>query len=133
MGKGTDYERKLASTLDEAGWGVVRSGGSGSGTKDNRPDIIAGDGQRVWVIEAKYSSGPRIYLDPEEVEQITSLATSLRAEPVVAPRWHSRKVDGVEADWYPISPYVLPETPSGNFSIKAHEVIEKTVPLSDRL
>ena len=130
MGKGSDYERKLTKTLDDAGWGVVRSGGSGSATKNDRPDLIAGDGERVWVIEAKYSSDPIIYLSPGEVEQIVSLAESLRAEAVVAPRWHSRKVEGVEADWYPVSPHVLPRTASDNLSVKAHEVVDRAHPLS---
>ncbi|MEM2165420.1 MAG: Holliday junction resolvase, partial [Candidatus Bathyarchaeia archaeon] len=39
--KGVDYERLLARKLSKLGFAVVRAPSSGSGTRIERPDIIA--------------------------------------------------------------------------------------------
>lgn len=130
MGKGSGYERKLANALDEAGWAVMRSGGSGGGTDNDRPDVIAGNAEYRWVIEAKFSSDRNIYLEPHEVEQIRTLAAGWGMEPVVAVRWNTRAVEAAtEADWFPVAPEFAGRTPSGNYSFNVEEIHERFEPL----
>lgn len=130
MGKGAAWERKLANELDDAGWAVMRSGGSGGGTGNDRPDVIAGDGAHGWVIEAKYSTARNIYLEPHEVDQITTLAAGWNMEPVVALRWNTNKTNGAEvADWFPVSPAVAGRTSSGNYSFNVETIQQRYEPL----
>lgn len=134
MGKGAAWERKLTNELDDEGWAVMRSGGSGGGTDNDRPDIIAGDGDHGWVIEAKYSSDRNIYLEPEEVEQITTLAAGWNMEPVVALRWNTNKTNGAEvADWFPVSPAVAGRTPTEKYSFNVEEIQKRFDPLAEFL
>lgn len=134
MSKGSNWERDLANILDEAGWGVLRCGGSGGGTSDDRPDLIAGcpeDG-RLWVIEAKYKSGRNIYLEPQEIAQIRQLATAFGGEPIVAARYDSRSVDA-EADWYLFKPHQLPTTGSGKYAVRVADLGGAEKRLSEEL
>lgn len=125
MGKGAEYERDLANTFDEApGWSVVRSGGSGSGTTGDRPDLIAGNGDRVLVVEAKYSSDRYIYLTEAEANVLASVAVSFNAEAVAALRWNSKQVEGAEAEHYLAPLSAASETPSGKLSFKAPEIVD---------
>lgn len=131
MGKGSDWERKLVRRLDRGGWGVLRSGGSGGGTDDDRPDFVAGDGSRFWVVEAKYCSDPLIYLEPEEVAQILVLAEAFGGTPIIAARWNANQVDGVEAEWYLFDPRQLPRTDSGNYAVRVSDLGGHEVLLSE--
>lgn len=134
MGKGSAYERKFNNVVDEAdGWATGRISGSGSGTDENRVDIVCGNGTYQWAVEAKYSSSPNIYLDEEEVTQIVSWAECVGVMAVLAPRWNSREVDGVEADWYIVPPFEAGRTPSGNYSLNAQTVAESYPALSEFL
>lgn len=131
MGKGADWERKLARHLDDAGWAVMRSGGSGGGTDDNRPDLIAGDGEYGWVIEHKFASRRNIYLDAQEVEQIRTLANGWGMEPAVVLRWNTNQVDAATvADWYAVVPGAAGRTESGRYSFNVESIMETFEPLS---
>lgn len=130
MGKGSNWERKLANRLDDAGWAVMRSGGSGGGTDNDRPDVIAGTDEYRWVIEAKFCSDRNIYLEPSEIEQIETLAEGWGMEPVVMVRWNTREVNAASiADWFPVAPGFAGRTPSGNYSFNVEDVLEQFKPL----
>jgi len=132
MTKGDRYERKLANVFDETpGWAVIKTGSSGRGTSEDRVDLMVGDGYVVWVVEAKYSSSPNIYEAPEKVEALRDYARAFKGEPVIFPRWNTRKVDCVdEADWYPVHVDFLSQTDSGNYAINASTIVEQFEPLS---
>ena len=66
--KGDRRERELVTALDEAGFAVMRAPASGSATERELPDVLAGDGETFYAIEAKSSAGDPIYLSGEEVD-----------------------------------------------------------------
>ena len=85
---GTRVERALCRAFDDAGWMVMRSPSSGAATTRDQPDVLVGNGEHVLAIEAKYSSGERIYLDPEsDVEQLLAFGAGFGARPLFATRW----------------------------------------------
>lgn len=132
MGKGQDYERKLARFLESEGFEVMRSGGSGGGTDSARADLIAGDGSFMWAIEMKFSSSPNVYVDEEEVRNLCAVSDAMGLTAVVGVRWHSRKVgQGVEADWYLVPPEDAERTPSGRFAFNPEWVVEEYPPLAE--
>ena len=61
--KGDRRERELVNALDERGFAVMRAPASGSATDRDLPDVLAGDGETFYAIEAKSSAGAPIYLD----------------------------------------------------------------------
>lgn len=77
--KGERRERELVNRLDEIGFAVMRAPASGSATERDLPDLLAGDGERFYAIEAKSSSGDPIYLDNAEVEALMFFATKFGA------------------------------------------------------
>lgn len=130
MGKGSDWERRFGNHLEDAGWGVMRSGGSGGGTSGDRPDLIVGNGAFGWVVEHKFASSRNIYLDEQEVEQIRALADAWQMEAVVVLRWNTRQVDAAEnADWYPVIPSAGSRTDSGKYSYNVESIQSSYPPL----
>jgi len=109
--KGDRRERELVNRLDEAGFAVMRAPASGSATERDLPDVLAGDGERFYAIEAKSSSGDPIYLDWEEVEALTYFAENFGAEHRIAVRFDRE-------DWYFFKRSEVHQTPGGNFRIK---------------
>lgn len=82
-------ERKLVNKLDDAGCAVMRALASGSATDRELPDVLTGDGQQFYAIEAKSSSSDTIYIDEREIENLTYVADNFGAEPLI----------GVRLDW----------------------------------
>jgi len=72
--KGDRRERELVNRLDDAGFAVMRAPASGSATDRDLPDVLAGDGETFYAIEAKSSAGDPIYLTGEEVESLIFFA-----------------------------------------------------------
>jgi len=93
--KGDRRERELVNRLDEAGFAVMRAPASGSATERELPDVLTGDGETFYAIEAKSSAGDPIYLDGAEIEALLFFARNFGAKPRVAARfdredWYSR-------------------------------------------
>ncbi|MFC7167267.1 Holliday junction resolvase Hjc [Halospeciosus flavus] len=109
--KGDRRERELVNRLDEAGFAVMRAPASGSATERELPDVLAGDGEVFYAIEAKSSSGRPIYLDGEEVEALLFFAQNFGAKPRVAARFDRE-------DWYFFHPGDLYTTDGGNYRVK---------------
>jgi len=114
--KGDRRERELANALDEAGFAVMRAPASGSATERELPDVLAGDGEQFYAIEAKSSSGDPIYLTGEEVEALIYFAQNFGAKPRIGIRFDRE-------DWYFFHPGDLHVTDGGNYRVKKETAI----------
>lgn len=134
MGKGSDYERKLAKTLTDHDWAVMRAGSSGSATTDDRPDVLAGNGNHAWAIEAKFASERNIYVEEAEVDALVRFAERLGVQAMLLPRWNTREVEAADvADWYVVPAFRAGRTPSGKYSLNVQTVTEAFEPLDSYL
>jgi len=109
--KGDRRERELVNELDAAGFAVMRAPASGSATERDLPDVLAGDGDRFYAIEAKSSAGDPIYLSGEEVEALIYFARNFGAKARIAVRFDRE-------DWYFFHPGDLHVTDGGNYRVK---------------
>jgi len=109
--KGDRRERELVRLLDEAGFAVMRAPASGSATARELPDVLAGDGEVFYAIEAKSSAGDPIYLDGEEVYALVYFARNFGAKPRVGVRFDRE-------GWYFFHPDELYTTDGGNYRVK---------------
>jgi len=109
--KGDRRERELVNELDAAGFAVMRAPASGSATERELPDVLAGDGDQFYAIEAKSSSGDPIYLSGEEVEALLFFSRNFGARARIAVRFDRE-------DWYFFHPGDLYTTDGGNYRVK---------------
>jgi Holliday junction resolvase len=109
--KGNRRERELVNELDERGFAVMRAPASGAATDRELPDVLAGNGDRFYAIEAKSSAGDPIYLTGEEVEALVYFAKNFGAKPRIAARFDRE-------DWYFFHPGDLHTTDGGNYRVK---------------
>ncbi|WP_247003285.1 Holliday junction resolvase Hjc [Halosolutus gelatinilyticus] len=114
--KGDRRERELVNALDDAGFAVMRAPASGSATERELPDVLAGDGDVFYAIEAKSSAGDPIYLSGEEVEALTYFARNFGAKPRIGVRFDRE-------DWYFFHPADLYVTDGGNYRVKKETAI----------
>ncbi|WP_331235633.1 Holliday junction resolvase Hjc [Natronorarus salvus] len=109
--KGDRRERELVNLLDEAGFAVMRAPASGSATTRELPDVLAGNGETFYAIEAKASAGNPIYLTGVEVEALVYFARNFGAKARIAVRFDRE-------DWYFFHPGDLYITDGGNYRVK---------------
>lgn len=109
--KGDRRERELVNKLDEAGYAVMRAPASGSATERELPDVLAGNGENFYAVEAKSSAGDPIYLDNEEVYALVYFSRNFGAKPRVGVRFDRE-------DWYFFHPDDLYQTDGGNYRVK---------------
>ncbi|PSP79294.1 nucleoid-structuring protein H-NS [Halobacteriales archaeon QS_4_69_225] len=109
--KGDRRERELVNDLDGAGFAVMRAPASGSATERELPDVLAGDGETFYAVEAKSSAGDPIYLSGDEIEALVYFARNFGAKPRVAVRFDRE-------DWYFFHPGDLYTTDGGNYRVK---------------
>jgi len=109
--KGDRRERELVNALDESGFAVMRAPASGSATERELPDVLAGDADRFYAIEAKSSAGDPIYLTGEEIEALVYFSRNFGAKPRVGVRFDRE-------NWYFFHPGDLYETDGGNYRVK---------------
>lgn len=109
--KGDRRERELVNLLDEAGFAVMRAPASGSATDRELPDVLAGNGDVFYAVEAKSSAGDPIYLSGEEVEALVYFAENFGAKPKIGVRFDRE-------DWYFFAPDDLYQTDGGNYRVK---------------
>ena len=116
--KGNRRERELVNALDDRGFAVMRAPASGSATERELPDVLAGDGEDFYAIEAKSSSGQPIYLDGEEVEALLFFARNFGANPRLGVRFDRE-------DWYFFHPGddAVHVTDGGNYRVKKETAI----------
>ncbi|MFC7008784.1 Holliday junction resolvase Hjc [Halalkalicoccus salilacus] len=109
--KGDRRERELVNRLDEAGFAVMRAPASGGATQRDLPDVLAGNGDVFYAIEAKSSAGDPIYLTGEEVEALVYFARNFGAKARIGVRFDRE-------DWYFFHPGDLYTTDGGNYRVK---------------
>lgn len=109
--KGNRTERELVRKLADAGFAVMRAPASGSATKRDLPDVLAGNADTFYAIEAKSSADDRIYLDGEEVASLVYFARNFGAKARIGVRFD-------EMDWYFFHPGTLHKTDGGNYRVK---------------
>ena len=114
--KGDRRERELVNKLDAAGFAVMRAPASGSATDRELPDVLAGDGDVFYAIEAKSSAGDPIYLTGEEVEALIYFARNFGAHARIGVRFDRE-------DWYFFHPGDLYVTDGGNYRVKKETAI----------
>ena len=89
----------------------MRAPASGAATKRELPDVLAGDGETFYAIEAKSSAGNPIYLTGEEVESLLYFAQNFGAKARIAVRFDRE-------DWYFFHPGELYTTDAGSYRVK---------------
>jgi Holliday junction resolvase len=109
--KGNRRERELVNALDDAGFAVMRAPASGAATERELPDVLAGNAEDFYAIEAKSSSGRPIYLEGEEVENLVYFARNFGAKPRIAVRFDRE-------DWFFFHPGDLYTTDKGSYRVK---------------
>jgi len=114
--KGDRRERELVNALDDAGFAVMRAPASGSATERELPDVLAGDGEVFYAIEAKSSAGDPIYLTNEEVHALVYFARNFGAKARVAARFDRE-------DWYFFHPDDLHKTDGLNYRVKRETAV----------
>jgi Holliday junction resolvase len=102
--------------LDEVGFAVMRAPASGSATDRELPDVLAGNGENIYAVEAKSSSGNPIYIDASEVEALEYFADSFGADARIGIRFD-------EQEWAFFDPDDLYRTDSGNYRVKLEKAI----------
>ncbi|WP_438267137.1 Holliday junction resolvase Hjc [Halorussus salilacus] len=120
--KGNRRERELVNRLDEAGFAVMRAPASGAATERELPDVLAGDGDVFYAIEAKSSSGDPIYLTGEEVEALVYFSRNFGAKPKIGVRFDRE-------DWYFFHPADVHQTDGGNYRVKKEAAREGGDPM----
>ncbi|MEF8776553.1 MAG: Holliday junction resolvase Hjc [Haloarculaceae archaeon] len=114
--KGDRRERQLVNALDEAGFAVMRAPASGAATSRELPDVLAGNGDVFYAIEAKSSGGDPIYLDNEEVYALVQVfAKNFGAIPRIAVRFDRE-------DWSFFHPDDVHQTDGGNYRVKKERI-----------
>jgi Holliday junction resolvase - archaeal type len=89
----------------------MRAPASGSATERDLPDVLAGDGDTFYAIEAKSSSGRPIYLTGEEIESLIYFAQNFGAKARVGIRFDRES-------WFFFHPGDLYVTDGGNYRVK---------------
>jgi len=115
--KGNRRERELVNALDDRGFAVMRAPASGSATERELPDVLAGDGDAFFAVEAKSSSGDPIYLTGEEVEALVYFSQNFGASPKIGVRFDRE-------DWYFFHPAAVHQTDGGNYRVKKETAVE---------
>jgi Holliday junction resolvase len=122
--KGDRRERELVNELDAAEFAVMRAPASGSATERDLPDVLAGNGEDFYAIEAKSSAGDPIYLDAEEVESLIFFARNFGAKARIGVRFD-------EEDWYFFHPGDLYTTDAGNYRVKKETALAEGVDFAE--
>ena len=122
--KGDRRERELVNELDAADFAVMRAPASGSATERDLPDVLAGNGDNFYAIEAKSSAGDPIYLSGEEVESLIYFARNFGAKARIAVRFDRE-------DWYFFHPGDLYTTDGGNYRVKKETALADGVDFTE--
>jgi Holliday junction resolvase len=122
--KGDRRERELVNLLDERGFAVMRAPASGSSTDRELPDVLAGDGDRFYAVEAKSSAGDPIYLDGAEVEALVYFARNFGAKPRIGVRFDRE-------DWFFFHPHDVHVTDGGNYRVKKETALAEGIDLAE--
>ncbi|MHC1586332.1 MAG: Holliday junction resolvase Hjc [Candidatus Hecatellaceae archaeon] len=119
MVRGVREERELVRLLDRLGFAVVRSPASGSRTKLDRPDLLAGRRGLILALEVKATGKEVLYLKRESVEQLIRFSDRFGAKPYVAVKFKGKGVG-----WLLVEAGSLERTGKG-FKLSLREALKK--------
>ncbi len=119
MVRGVREERELVRLLDRLGFAVVRSPASGSRTKLDRPDLLAGRRGLILALEVKATGKEVLYLKRESVEQLIRFSDRFGAKPYVAVKFKGKGVG-----WLLVEAGSLEQTGKG-FKLSLREALKK--------
>jgi Holliday junction resolvase len=122
--KGDRRERELVNKLDDNGFAVMRAPASGSATERELPDVLAGNGNTFYAIEAKSSAGDPIYIDGEEIDALVFFAENFGAKPRIGVRFDRE-------DWYFFDVDELYQTDGGNYRVKKETALSDGIDFSE--
>ena len=123
--KGSHEERQVVKICQEHGYASIRVPASGARTRDDKPDVIAGNGKYYFAIEVKSSKKDYIYIRHEQIEELIRFSNKFGAVPLVCAKF-TREPYSV----FPIRS--LEMTPSGKYKIHRKDV-EKHISLQEYL
>lgn len=103
--RGVNEERELVHKLAKLGFAVLRAPSSGSGTKLDRPDMVAGRKGLYLAIEVKSTRKNVIYITSESVKQLIRFSEKFGAKPFIAAKFKKRGIG-----WRLIEPEKLENT-----------------------
>jgi len=133
--KGATRERELVNWLDGDGWAVIRAPASGSATQRELPDVLAGNADRFYAIEAKASGGDPIYYDEEEVEALLFFASNFGATALLGARYDETHGDPSYGEdwpgWYFFPPEDAHQTPNMNYRAKKERAETHGIPITE--
>jgi len=92
LGRGVREERELVQILDRLGFAVLRAPASGSKTKLDRPDILAGRKGFVIALEVKTTSRETLYVGEESIAQLLRFSKRFGAKPFLAVKFKRRRL-----------------------------------------
>ena len=121
---GDAMERQLVNLLDDLDWGVMRAPASGSATKRELPDVIAGKGRGTLIVgELKSAKGP-FRVTEEKIDGLLFFAHKFGAIPVFIARPKFDKT------FYVFEASRLDRTDSGNIYM-SNDAGKEGVPIED--
>jgi len=91
LNKGVREERELVKILDRLGFAVLRAPASGSRTRLDRPDLLAGRKGFIVALEVKTTSRETLYLGEESVAQLLRFSRRFGAKPFLAVKFKRRR------------------------------------------
>ncbi|MCX8176564.1 MAG: Holliday junction resolvase Hjc, partial [Candidatus Bathyarchaeota archaeon] len=105
MRRGINEERELVHKLDNLGFAVLRAPSSGSRTKLDRPDIVAGRKGLYLAIEVKSTRKNVIYITSVSIKQLIRFSEKFGAKPFIAAKFKKKGIG-----WRLIEPEKLENT-----------------------
>jgi len=103
--RGINEERELVHKLNNLGFAVLRAPSSGSRTKLDRPDILAGRKGLYLAIEVKSTRKNIIYIADESIKQLIRFSEKFGAKPFIAAKFKKKGIG-----WRLIEPEKLENT-----------------------
>ncbi len=108
MRRGIAEERELVHRLDDLGFAVLRAPASGSSTKLDRPDLVAGGYGMHLALEVKTTGKATLYIQKASIDQLMRFSKRFGATPYLAVKFKHQ-----HRGWVLIGPEGLIETRSG--------------------
>lgn len=134
--KGDRRERELVNSIHATDFVVMRAPASGAATERELPDVLAGDTENFYAVEAKSSSGDPIYIPGAEVDALYTFANAFGAEARIGVKFDLKYGDPAYGDdnrpgWYFFDPEDLYVTDGGNYRVKKETALADGIPFID--
>lgn len=134
--RGATYERELVNHFRDSGYGALRLPSSGSSTKRDLPDVLAGTpwpdqyvgATELIAIELKSGSATTLYVDEEEVEALKSFASTWCAKPFLASR---RTTQATDTKHYLVRPEDARRTDGGRYGLPNADIKDRAALMVD--